>query len=96
MRVNKVLIRPLITEKSVALSAQNRYIFEVSMQATKGAIVDELKNVFNVDATEVRTLIMPGKKRRISKTNRFGKTAKRKKAIVTLKEGQKIDLVSEK
>ncbi len=96
MRINKVIIKPLITEKSVALNAFNRYIFEVSMQATKGLIADELKSVFGVDAIEVRTLIMPGKKRRVSKTNRFMKTAKRKKAIVTLKEGQKIDLLAEK
>ncbi len=96
MRLNKVLIKPLVTEKSVALNALNRYIFEVSMQATKGSIVDEIKSVFGVDVTEIRTIIMPGKKRRIAKTNRFGKTAKRKKAIVTLKEGQKIDFVSEK
>ena len=92
MNLNKKLVRPIITEKSMGQSAANRYVFQVAISATKGAIEAELKRVFGVDALEVRTMIMPGKKKRILKTYRFKTTPKWKKAIVKLKEGQKLDL----
>lgn len=76
----------------MSLTSDNRYVFQVALEATKGAIEAELKRVFGVDALEVSTMIMPGKKKRILKTYRFKTTPKWKKAIVKLKEGQKIDI----
>jgi large subunit ribosomal protein L23 len=92
MNLDKKLVRPIITEKSISLADENRYVFQVAMQATKGAVEAEIRRVFGVDVLEVHTMILPGKKKRILKTYRFKTTPKWKKAIVKLKEGQKIDL----
>ena len=92
MILEKKLIQPLITEKGMKLEAENKYVFEVAMDATKGAIAKELKDSFGVDVINVNTSILPGKKRRILKTPRFKKTSKRKKAVVELKKGQKLDI----
>ncbi|NMB69960.1 50S ribosomal protein L23 [candidate division WWE3 bacterium] len=90
--MDKKLVRPIVTEKSMGLTNANMYVFQVAMGATKGAVEAELKRVFGVDVLEIKTMIMPGKKKRILKTYRFKTTPKWKKAIVKLKEGQKIDL----
>lgn len=79
----------------MALTKANKYMFEVVLRATKGKIVDELKDIYNVDAIEITTSILPGKPKRITGTSRFYKSDKRKKAIVTLKKGQKIELFEE-
>jgi large subunit ribosomal protein L23 len=96
MKINNVLSRPILTEKSFSLTSSDKYMFVVDLAASKGSIADEIHNLFGVDVIDVRTIIMPGKKKRIPKTSRFTKTAKIKKAIVTVKKGQKIDLVEEK
>jgi large subunit ribosomal protein L23 len=92
MRLSKSIIEPIVTEKSYDHSAYGRYVFKVAMSATKGAIRDEMKDVYGVDVTEVKTIIMPGKSSRIGKTREFSKPRRWKKAIVKLKEGQSIDL----
>ncbi|HLB51682.1 50S ribosomal protein L23 [candidate division WWE3 bacterium RIFCSPHIGHO2_12_FULL_38_15] len=95
MQLNNVLQKPVITEKSVALTdTQNRYVFKVRSDATKGKIADEVEKTFKVDVLDVKTIMMPGKKRRIAKTFRFRKTKGWKKAIVKIKADQKIDIVS--
>jgi large subunit ribosomal protein L23 len=96
MKISNLINRIITTEKSVAMHEQNRYVLEVDLAARKGMIQDELKRIFNVDTLEIHTTILPGKKKRIAKSNRFGKTAKRKKAIVKLKAGQKIELLENK
>lgn len=96
MKLSNVLIKPMITEKSVALSqAYNRYIFEVTMEASKGSVADDIKSFFGVDVVEVRTIVMPGKSKRLGKTNRYSVRKNWKKAIVTVKSGQKIDFSAE-
>jgi large subunit ribosomal protein L23 len=92
MRINNKIIRPIITEKSMARSAEGKYTFMINKGVTKGALTEELKNSYGVDVLSVRTMIMPGKPRRILKTSRYNKRVTWKKAIVTLKEGQSIDL----
>lgn len=93
MRVSNVILKPIVTEKSMALQNDLKYIFQVNLKASKGAIAEEINRIYGVDAVDVKTMIMPGKKRRILGTRKFTKTKKKKKAIVKLKEGQKIDLV---
>ncbi len=95
MKLNTIIHKQILTEKSVVMAGLDRYMFKVELFATKGAIADEIKRMFGVDVIDVRTIIMPGKKKRIPKTSRFTKTEKIKKAIVTLKKGQKIDLMEE-
>ena len=95
MQLNNVLQKPVITEKSVALTdTQNRYVFKVRSDATKGKIADEVEKTFKVDVLDVKTIMMPGKKRRIPRTSKFRKTKGWKKAIVKIKDGQKIEVVA--
>lgn len=96
MKISNFINKLISTEKSVRLGNDNRYVLEVSLDATKGIVADEIKRIWGVDAVEIQTIIMPGKKKRIPKTSRFTKTAKKKKAIVKLKAGQKIDMAEAK
>jgi large subunit ribosomal protein L23 len=90
-----ILKRPLITEKAIADKEKfGRYTFEVSSGASKPAIRKAVQDFFKVKVTDVRTLVVRGKVRRIGRYS--GKRANWKKAIVTLAEGQKIDMFEAK
>lgn len=93
MRISAFILKPVITEKSMWLNENGKYVFQVTEDSSAGTVKRELKKLYNVDVTSVHTIILPGKKRRLGKTARFKKTAKRKKVIVTIKEGQKIDVI---
>jgi len=86
------IVKPWITEKSTYLSEENKVIFEVPLGATKPEIREAVQTLFKVDVTGVNTIRMKGK------TKRFrGITGRRpdfKKAIVTLAEGQSIDVAT--
>jgi large subunit ribosomal protein L23 len=93
--MNEVLIRPLITEKMTILgSDQGKYGFLVNPKSNKIEIARAIEKKFNVHVTEIRTINHPGKvKTQFRKSGRFtGRTAKFKKAIVTLKKGETIEL----
>lgn len=92
MRLDDTLLKPIITEKSVAASSDSIYVFKVNMSATKGSITKKLKDIFNVDVIDAKSLVVPGKVKRILKTRRFKKTPSWKKMVVKLKKGQTIDL----
>jgi large subunit ribosomal protein L23 len=83
-----VLRRPLVTERSAALKEQNKYVFEVAVNATKGQVREAVQAAFKVDVTAVNTMNMPGKVRR--RMGRPGFTSDWKKAVVTIKKGQEI------
>ena len=89
------LIRsPLISEKSMGQAeSQGKYHFEVHPAANKIQIRDAIEALFNVRVTRVNTMNVKGKTRRRSYRHRTGKTALRKKAIVTLAAGDRIDLI---
>ncbi len=93
MNVSNIVIKPIVTEKTMALELEGKYVFKVNMRAPKGAIAKEINRLYGVDAVEVRTMVTPGKKRRVIGTRNFTKTRKWKKAIVKVKEGQKIELI---
>ncbi|MCK5707214.1 MAG: 50S ribosomal protein L23 [Candidatus Aureabacteria bacterium] len=85
-----IVISPVISEKSTALSEkQNKYVFKVDKKANKIEIRKAIEEIFKVSVTAVNTMNYMGKKKRVRKSE--GKTASWKKAVVTLKEGQKID-----
>lgn len=92
MRLSKSIIKPVITEKSYDLAAYGRYAFKVALKSTKGAIKNEIEDLYNVNVVDVKTMIMPGKSSRIGRSRLFSTPAKWKKAVVRLKEGQSIDL----
>ena len=86
----EILRRPLITEKNTALQAQNKYGFEVAQKANKLQVKAAVEKVFKVEVTKVNVMNVPGKTR---SRGRFRvRTIPWKKAIVTLKVGDKIEL----
>lgn len=92
-----VIKRPLITEKCMDLTAEGKYAFEVALDSNKIEIKDAVEKIYNVKVDKVNTLVVKGKKR--SGTDRRGKgkrvtgmTSEWKKAYVTLKPGEKIDI----
>lgn len=89
--LHAVLKRPVITEKSNAIrEATNQYVFEVERGATKPLIREAVESIFSVRVVDVRTSIVRGKVKRIRRG--FGKRPNWKKAVVTLREGDHIDL----
>lgn len=88
-----VLIKPLVTEKTSTLMAENKYTFKVEKAANKIEIKHAVESIFKVDVVDVKTMNMPGKLKRQGKTS--GMTSEWKKAIVTVKEGQRLPLFDE-
>ena len=86
----QVIVRPLITEKATILAGENKYVFEVVQRANKRQIRGAIELAFNVHVTKVNTMNMRGKKRRVG--SKIARTPDWKKAIVTLVEGDKIQL----
>ena len=86
----QIVIRPVVTEKSFRLVEDNRYTFEVDKRATKPQIAQAVSEIFGVTVTKVNTINVPGKPRRVRV--RKGLTRRWKKAIVTLAEGDTIEL----
>ena len=96
--MNNILIKPLVTEKMTALmETENKYGFIVNHSANKIEIAKAIKQRFDVDVVAVNTIKYKGKtKTQFTKQGRFtGKTPQFKKAIITLKEGQTLDLFEE-
>jgi large subunit ribosomal protein L23 len=86
----QIIRRPLITEKSTQQKEESRqYVFEVDPKANKIEIKAAVEQLFKVKVTKVRTLNVLGKIKRLGR--RYGKRPDWKKAIVTLKEGDRID-----
>ena len=90
MHLYEVLKRPLITEKSTDLHTQGKYAFEISGKANKHEIKQAVEKAFNVGVLKVNVMTVPGKKRRAGR--RMILTPSWKKAIVTLKAGDKIQI----
>ena len=89
MHLYEVLRRPVITEKNTILQAQGKYAFEVAGGANKLQIKQAVEKAFNVQVTAVNVMGVPGKKRRVGR--RQVMTPSWKKAVVTLKPGDKIE-----
>ncbi|MEK6757041.1 MAG: 50S ribosomal protein L23 [Bacteroidota bacterium] len=88
-----ILRRPIVTEKITGLQDLRQYAFEVDPHANKIEIAKAIEKKFKVTVLGVRTLVMKGKRKtQLTRRGRFaGRTNTWKKAIVTLKEGHKID-----
>jgi large subunit ribosomal protein L23 len=87
-----VIIEPVVSEKSYALIEQNVYTFKVHPDSSKPEIHDAIETIFNVTVLKVNTLNRKGKKTRVRKSNRSGKKADTKRALVTLVAGDRIEL----
>ena len=88
-----IIARPILTEKITALQDRRQYAFEVAEKANKIEIAQAIEKRFEVTVLNVRTMIVKGKKKtQLTRGGRFqGRTRLWKKALVTLKEGDKID-----
>ena len=85
-----ILRRPVITEKSTMLAESGQYVFEVARDANKIEVRRAVEEVFRVHVRAVNIVRVSGKLKRMGKTS--GLTAAWKKAIVSLKEGDRIEL----
>jgi large subunit ribosomal protein L23 len=95
MSPEQVIRRPIIlTEKATMLREKhNQVIFEVARDANKVQIRDAVQKLFNVHVTDVNTMLMRGKERRMGRGH--ARTQNWKKAIVTLKAGDSIDFFTD-
>ena len=87
-----VIIRPVVSEKSYLLLEDNVYTFEVHPSSSKPEIKDAVESIFGVDVLKVNTLNRKGKRKRNRRTNTWGQRPSRKRALVTLAEGDSIEL----
>ncbi|MBL0934229.1 MAG: 50S ribosomal protein L23 [Rhizobiaceae bacterium] len=90
LRHYDVIVSPSITEKSTMASENNQVVFNVARKATKTEIKAAIEALFGVKVTGVNTLVRKGKVKRFRGT--IGRTSDVKKAIVTLADGQSIDV----
>ena len=88
----EVLRRPIVTEKSTALAALHKYVFEVANGANKPQIKDAVQRAFNVTVNEVNTTMQRTKRKKTRSGRPGADPSSWKKAIVTLKAGDTIEL----
>jgi large subunit ribosomal protein L23 len=86
------ILSPVITEKTTLLSEQNKVVFKVANDATKDEIAAAVEELFKVKVTKVNTLVTKGKTKRFRGI--VGRRSDVKKAIVTLADGQSIDITT--
>ena len=89
---HNVLIRPVVSEKSYGLMDENVYVFVVDPAATKIDVRHAVEQAFGVRVVNVNTLNRKGKTKKNRKNNTIGHRSDTKRAIVTLHEGDSIDL----
>ena len=88
----KILIRPIITEKSMLATSHNRYTFEVNRGVSKGQIRKTIEATFGVEVIGITTTKLASKIRRVGRFRKEIKKLAGKKATVELKSGQTIDI----
>jgi large subunit ribosomal protein L23 len=86
------ILAPVITEKATLLADHNKVVFRVAMEATKEDIASAVEQLFKVKVVKVNTLIQKGKTKRFR--GHAGRRSDIKKAVVTLEEGQSIDITT--
>lgn len=90
--MKQILIKPVITEKSMVDAGRGKYTFLVNLQSTKNEIAQEVKESFKVKVLSVKTIVVKGKIKQVGSKRKKIVTSSWKKAIVELASGQKIDL----
>lgn len=91
MELYEVLIRPLITEKSTLLQEEGKYVFQIARRANKVLVKQAVQKSFNVKVEDVNITWVRGRGKRFGP--RITRTPDMKKAVVTLRAGDKIQLV---
>lgn len=91
---DQILLKPVITEKSLTQQANSKYHFWVGINASKNQIFAAFKTVFGVTPLAVNTIQLKGKKKAVGKNRILSKKSDRKRAIITLPKDTKIELLS--
>ena len=91
-RMFEVIRRPMITEKATLMSEHNQVVFQVAMDASKPEIREAVEGIFSVKVTGVNTLVQKGKSKIFR--GRKGRRDDMKKAVVTLADGESIDVTT--
>lgn len=91
MNISEVLLRPTITEKSTLLQEEGQYTFEIAPKANKTLVKQAIEKNFGVTVVAVNITVNRGKRKRYGP--RFKKRPDVKKAVVTLRSGDRIDLI---
>lgn len=84
-----IILKPVISEKSYSQIEKGKYVFEVDRRATKVDIRQAVEEIFKVNVIDVNTMVVKGKLKRVGRS--VGYRPDRKKAVVTLKSGDKIE-----
>jgi large subunit ribosomal protein L23 len=87
-----VILRPIVSEKSYGLLEQGVYMFQVHTSANKTEIRQAVESIFDVSVVNVNTLNRQGKRKRNRRTGTWGRRPSTKRAIVTLAEGDSIEI----
>ena len=88
--LTRVIVRPVVTEKTTDMGENDKYVFEVATEANKNEVKQAVEKFFGVKVVDVHTMNMKGKPKRLGRY--MGRRKDWKKAIVTLQSGDKIDL----
>jgi len=91
MKKGEIILNPIVTEKTTILQELGKYSFKVNPRANKKEIMQAVREVFDVEPVSCSIINMKGKRRR--ERYKYGYTSSWKKAIITLKEGDKIELI---
>ncbi|OGH42677.1 MAG: 50S ribosomal protein L23 [Candidatus Levybacteria bacterium RIFCSPLOWO2_01_FULL_42_15] len=92
MDVHETIVKPIISEDSIAQAKKQRYTFEVHISADKPAIKKAIEKLFGVIVVKVNTIIVKGKTRRYGRKKKEIILGQRKKALIEITKGQKIDI----
>ncbi|NLJ86246.1 MAG: 50S ribosomal protein L23 [Firmicutes bacterium] len=88
--LRSIIRRPIVSERTMVLMEENKYTFVVDLKATKSQIREAVEQIFDVKVEKINTMRMTGKMRRMGRYE--GKRPDWKKAIVTVREGDRIEL----
>ena len=91
MKINEVLVSPVLTEKATNLAKDQTYMFKVHLKASKPQIREAMEKLFPVKVAEVRLFIRKGNVKKVGRMMKAKKTSSQKLAFIKLKEG-KLDL----
>jgi len=94
LSIYNIIKKPVVTDKATRLlQEKNKITLEVHPKANKPLIAEALKKIFNVEVKDVKVIVRKGKARKFKRTESISK--KRKRAIITLKEGYTLDMFSQ-
>ncbi len=90
MKKGEIILNPIVTEKSTSHQEEGKYCFRVNKKANKKEIMQAVKAIFGVEPVSCSIMNVKGKRKRERYV--YGYTSSWKKAVITLKEGEKIEL----